>query len=39
MSVLFQKNIFYSNEIAYAFITIKNSKSELDIENIEFQII
>ena len=39
MSVLFDKNIFYSNEIAHATVTINNSKSELDIADIEFQIL
>ena len=38
MTALFSKNVFYSNETAYADVTYDNSKSGLAVKEIEFQV-
>lgn len=38
MVVNFDKNIFYSNELANAMITVNNSECSLNITEIEFQV-
>ena len=38
LEVRFDKNVFYSNEIASADVTVDNSKSQLPITEVEFQV-
>jgi len=38
MVVNFDKNIFYSNEIANAMVTVNNSECKLKIIEVEFQV-
>ena len=38
LSVNFDKNVFYSNEIANADVMVDNSKSQLKINEVEFQV-
>jgi hypothetical protein len=38
MQVAFQKNVFFSNEIANAMVTVDNTKSKLRVNEIEFQV-
>ena len=37
--VRFSKNVFYSNEIAYAEVTVDNSQCDLAVEEVEFQVV
>jgi hypothetical protein len=38
VAVHFPKNVFYNNEIAFANVEIDNSKSELDINMVDFEV-
>ena len=38
MVVTFDKNIFYSNEVAYATVTVDNALSQLPVTEVEFQV-
>ena len=38
VAVHFPKNVFYNNEIAYANVEIDNSKSDLDINMVDFEV-
>ena len=36
ISAQFQKNVFYSNEVAWANVSVNNAESQLDITEVEF---
>ena len=38
MVVTFDKNVFFSNEIAYATVTVDNALSQLQVTEVEFQV-
>ena len=38
LNVQFDKNVFYNNEIAQANISVDNSKCEMNIKEVEFEI-
>ena len=39
LSVQFQKNVFFANEVAQALVGVDNSKCQLDIESIHFDLV